>query len=164
MKERKITIAGEERSIHLERDGERFETRVGESEFSMRVLDQTEGELLLEVDGLQQVVPFLRDGDTIQFGLGGESWTAEIASPLQKKRREKEHSMGAPMPGTILRIHVKAGDEVAKGAPLITLEAMKMEHEITAPYDGVVTSVDCSEGAMVSPGVDLISVDPVESD
>lgn len=162
MKDRTITIAGEERTVKLEPGDAALELNVGESRFEVRVLHQTGEELLIEIDGRQQVVPFLRQGDRIHFGFGGETWTAEIASPFQKKAREKEHSMGAPMPGTILRIHVKAGDEVSKGTPLVTLEAMKMEHDITAPYDGVVSSIDCSEGAMVAPGVDLISVDPVD--
>ncbi len=162
MKERKIIIEGEERDVKLERSGDGFEAVVGDGRFSIEVIDQTVDEMLIELDGRQRVVPFLRQGDRIHFGLDGETWEAEIASPFQKKRRDKIHSMGAPMPGTILRIHVKAGDEVKKGASLITIEAMKMEHEITAPYDGIVGSVDCSEGSMVSPGVDLITVDPIE--
>lgn len=162
MKEKTITISGLERTVKVEPGDAGPVLNVGESRFEVRVLDQTGGELLVEINGVQQVVPFLRKGDVIHFGLDGETWTAEIASPFRKKTREKVHSMGAPMPGTILRIHVKAGDEVSKGAPLITLEAMKMEHEITAPYDGVVSSIDCSEGSMVQPGVDLISVDPAE--
>ncbi|MBW3671505.1 MAG: hypothetical protein KY432_07510 [Acidobacteria bacterium] len=162
MKEKTISISGVERTVKVEPGHAGPALIVGESRFEITVLDQTGGELLVEMNGVQQVVPFLREGDTIHFGLDGETWTAEIVSPFGKKTREKVHSMGAPMPGTILRIHVKAGDEVSKGAPLITLEAMKMEHEITSPYDGVVRSIDCSEGSMVQPGVVLISVDPLD--
>jgi biotin carboxyl carrier protein len=62
------------------------------------------------------------------------------------------------MPGMVLKILVQPGDVVAKGAPLLILEAMKMEHQITAPYDGKVVTVACSEGEMVQPGVELVEV------
>ena len=50
-------------------------------------------------------------------------------------------SLRAPMPGKIVATPVKAGDAVAKGQPVVVLEAMKMEHALTAPFDGVVESV-----------------------
>ena len=72
--------------------------------------------------------------------------------------------MSAPMPGVVLKIFVEAGDVVAKGDPLLILEAMKMEHQIASPHDGVVDAIHCSEGEMVQPGVDLISVERTESE
>ncbi|MEI2716115.1 MAG: biotin/lipoyl-containing protein [Candidatus Nanopelagicales bacterium] len=39
----------------------------------------------------------------------------------------------SPMPGTVIAVAVAAGDRVAEGAPLVTVEAMKMEHTLTAP-------------------------------
>ena len=56
----------------------------------------------------------------------------------------------APMPGTIVKLNVKAGDRVAKGDVLFVLEAMKMENDICAPSDGVVASVNAAKGASVS--------------
>ena len=44
----------------------------------------------------------------------------------------------APMPGTVVAVHVAEGDEVEAGAPLVTIEAMKMEHPAVAPHAGIV--------------------------
>lgn len=64
----------------------------------------------------------------------------------------------APMPGTILKVNVKNGDAVKKGAVLMVLEAMKMENEIMAPADGVVAGVSVSEGAAVEAGAMLCTL------
>ena len=66
-------------------------------------------------------------------------------------------SMSAPMPGKILRVEVKPGQKVRKGAALVALEAMKMEHVITAPADGVVEAVNCQPGDQVEEGVELVA-------
>ena len=58
--------------------------------------------------------------------------------------------VNAPMPGTILRVNVKAGDSVKRGDVLLVLEAMKMENDICAPRDGTVTAVAVSQGAAVT--------------
>jgi propionyl-CoA carboxylase alpha chain/3-methylcrotonyl-CoA carboxylase alpha subunit len=50
-------------------------------------------------------------------------------------------ALRAPMPGKVVAAPVKAGEAVAKGQPVVVLEAMKMEHALTAPFDGVVESV-----------------------
>ena len=62
-----------------------------------------------------------------------------------------------PMPGTIVKLPVKAGDFVKKGDLLCVFEAMKMENEILAPRDGVVNSVAVAQGATVNSG-DLVLV------
>ncbi|NLB61501.1 MAG: biotin/lipoyl-binding protein [Clostridiales bacterium] len=56
----------------------------------------------------------------------------------------------APMPGTILRVNIKNGDQVKKGDCLFILEAMKLENEIMAPHDGKIASVNISQGATVN--------------
>lgn len=64
----------------------------------------------------------------------------------------------APMPGNIMKVNVKAGDNVKKGDVLCILEAMKMENEICAPADGVVASVNVSQGATVQTDDVLLSL------
>ena len=64
----------------------------------------------------------------------------------------------APMPGTILDIHVKVGDTVTMNQPIMVLEAMKMENEVVADKDGVIASINVEKGAMVNPGDELFSL------
>ena len=72
-------------------------------------------------------------------------------------------SLLAPMPGTVVRVAVVAGDKVEAGAPVVILEAMKMEHVVTAPAAGVVAEVAVQAGQAVDAGAELARVDPVES-
>jgi biotin carboxyl carrier protein len=68
-------------------------------------------------------------------------------------------SLVAPMPGTVLRVLVAAGDAVVAGQPLMVVEAMKMEHQISAPADGVVDTVLVVPGEQVDTGQVLLHVE-----
>jgi acetyl-CoA/propionyl-CoA carboxylase biotin carboxyl carrier protein len=57
----------------------------------------------------------------------------------------------APMQGTIVKVHVKAGDSVKAGDPICVLEAMKMENEVTSPNGGEVVDLRVQAGDTVSP-------------
>ncbi len=59
--------------------------------------------------------------------------TAKSASAVQ--------SIKAPMPGLIINVVAKEGDEVKKGDTLLILEAMKMENVLKSPRDGVIKKV-----------------------
>ncbi|MET0237820.1 MAG: biotin carboxylase N-terminal domain-containing protein [Kibdelosporangium sp.] len=67
-------------------------------------------------------------------------------------------SLLAPMPGTVIRVAVSAGDQVEQGQPLLWLEAMKMEHKITAPASGTLTSLPVAPGQQVQLGAVLAVV------
>ena len=58
--------------------------------------------------------------------------------------------VGAPMPGMIATVAVQAGQRVSKGAPLLSLEAMKMESMLHAERDGVIAVVHVKKGAVVN--------------
>jgi pyruvate carboxylase subunit B len=62
------------------------------------------------------------------------------------------------MPGIVVKLLVREGETVAKGQPLLLLEAMKMQNEITAPADGVVERVHVEEREAVNSGAKLVSI------
>ena len=68
-------------------------------------------------------------------------------------------ALTAPMPGTIIALHVALGDTVAANQPLLVLEAMKMEHTIAAPRAGVVRRLPHLLGATVAAGASLVEID-----
>ena len=68
-------------------------------------------------------------------------------------------TVAAPMPGSVVAVHVAVGDHGRGGAPLVTLEAMKMEHVVVAPGPGRVTEVLVRAGAQVGRGDPLATID-----
>lgn len=65
----------------------------------------------------------------------------------------------APLAGTVARILVEEGQEIASGEVLCVLEAMKMETEITAPKAGTVARILVEKGTPVQAGEGLIELD-----
>ncbi|MGD9488895.1 MAG: biotin/lipoyl-containing protein [Calditrichaceae bacterium] len=64
----------------------------------------------------------------------------------------------APIPGLVVKVNVKAGQEVMNGDGLLVLEAMKMENIIKAPYNCLVTEVAVKENTTVQQGQVLIKI------
>ena len=64
----------------------------------------------------------------------------------------------SPMPGKVIAVEVSAGDAVAKGQKLLTLEAMKMEHTLVAPFDGIVAELNVKAGDQVQVEAILVRV------
>jgi pyruvate carboxylase subunit B len=65
----------------------------------------------------------------------------------------------APMPGLVVRVNVKVGDEVQAGQGLVVMEAMKMENELRATAAGRVRSVEVSPGTAVEKGALLVALE-----
>ena len=83
----------------------------------------------------------------------------------EKKADEKKaaaitgHTVNAPLPGRVIDIKVKVGDEVKAGQEVAVLEAMKMENNIDAERGGVVKSIHVQKGATVMEGDLLIVIE-----
>ena len=61
-------------------------------------------------------------------------------------------SLLAPMPGSVVKVLVEQGQQVAAGDPVLVLEAMKMQHTVSAPTDGVVSRLEVAPGTQVAAG------------
>jgi biotin carboxyl carrier protein len=64
----------------------------------------------------------------------------------------------SPLPGLVATVHVKTGDAVAAGDPVVTLPSMKMEIPIAADNDGTVAEVAVSEGDEIDTGALIIRI------
>ena len=123
--------------------------------------------------------PFLLDGKRVEVELHGPGaeapapamLVAEAGSVWQLAPWRADASAGgaagdgailSPMPGKVIAVDVAAGDKVAKGQKLLTLEAMKMEHSLTAPFDGVVAELNATAGAQVQVEALLVRIEAAE--
>ena len=109
---------------------------------------------------------FLKRHYTVK--INGNTYQIAIATELDLLIEEMGLSLGnaqmvndikAPMPGLILEVNVKEGDEVKEGDYLLVLEAMKMENTLTAPRDGVVKSISITNGETVEKNQLLIEME-----
>ena len=100
-----------------------------------------EGAVWVHVDGEVVVVPL------------------EITAP-RKTVLTGHATLEAPMPAQVIAVLVKAGDQVAAGATLVLLEAMKMELPLKAPSAGSIEAVHCHAGQRVAPGTILVDLVP----
>jgi len=105
---------------------------------------------------------------TVYFRLNGQSRAIQVADRSLAgevvARRTANAAMpgevGAPMPGSVLAVHVAEGAKVAAGVPLLTLEAMKMETVVRAPVAGTVLELAVDEKQVVRGGDLLLVIDP----
>ena len=71
-----------------------------------------------------------------------------------------EDKIVAPLPGTVVALLAEVGATLEKGAPILTLEVMKMEQTLRAPFAGVLKAIKCKVGDIVQEGVELAIVEP----
>lgn len=86
-----------------------------------------------------------------------------IYRPLHEKaqaapQETRDCSLKSPLPGTIIAVKVKEGDQVKEGQTVAILEAMKMENEILAENDGIVESVNVEKGDSVLEGTVIATI------
>ncbi len=130
-----------------------------------RIPDQPVYSLLLEHRSYEFAAEEVRDGYAIL--LQGEQYIARVEDEYRRRLMggrarpaptTSDMNITAPIPGRIVKVEVREGDEVADGQPLVILEAMKMENEIRAPHAGMVQRVHVDPGQNVEQGQVLITL------
>jgi len=94
-------------------------------------------------------------------GAGTRTKTADNASaPGKRPRPTHVGHVKTAMPGTIVDVLVKPGQQVKAGDPVLVIEAMKMENEVQAPVSGTIIAVYVKKGDTVTPDEALIEIQP----
>jgi pyruvate carboxylase len=128
-------------------------------------------EMSVEIEpGKTLITKFLTIGDpqpdgrrTVFFELNGQprdvtvedNSIEDVVSRRMKANPDDPNQIGAPMPGMVVNVAVKSGDDIAQGQKLLTMEAMKMETTIYAERDGRIAEILVSPGSQVDTG-DLV--------
>lgn len=142
-----LELDGEEYDLYLAREGDVVRVEVGGETFETR-MDATG---LVAVAGRQLRIE-VRDDEVVIDGRPHRFRVADFQSggaPGAHGGARKAAKVRPPMPGKIVAVHVKEGQEVSPGQVLVVLEAMKMQNEIAAPGPGVVKSVHVKVGQNV---------------
>lgn len=163
----------------------KYVTTIGEREYLVEIVDDgtvlvNGASLKVDFDSVsdQPVYSLLVDGESYeayvypsengwQVLLHGRQFLAKVEDEREKRLRAAsggsvsdrgEYHLKAPMPGLVVSVPVKEGQEVAAGEVLVVLESMKMQNELMSPKDGKVTRIRVKTGDSVEQRQTLLSV------
>ena len=95
---------------------------------------------------------------TVEVADSGQLGAITAAAPAAPAAAAGGEAVNAVLAGNIFKVHVKPGQPIAEGEPLLVVEAMKMETVVSAPKTGTVTGVHVAEGDVVAVGDALVTI------
>ena len=106
-----------------------------------------------------------RDGAVVAIAHDGLALSATIQPRIDMARgggaiERSGNVVDAPLHGVVSKLYVAVGDSIAKGAPVLQMEAMKLIHTLKAPLDGRIQAIRCAEGDTVPAGAVLVEITP----
>ncbi|MCX7548646.1 acetyl-CoA carboxylase biotin carboxyl carrier protein subunit [Xanthomarina sp. F1114] len=135
------SVAVSPSEFHVLRDNKSYKCEIISSNFNSKLYQVKINNNIYQVDIFNNLDVLIKE---MGFEIGASKKVNEIK---------------APMPGLILDVHVKVGQEVKENDPLLILEAMKMENALTSPRDGIVKSISVSKSDTVDKNQLLIELE-----
>ena len=126
-----------------------FKFKINNNNYRVNLLAHQGNVIDLEVNGTNYSIKLEQEVKKSKTPTLVRSASKRPVEPLKVSPKAKKTKVLAPIPGVILDVDVKVGDQVKKGQRLVLLEAMKMENNIVAEKDGCITSVNISKGQKV---------------
>jgi biotin carboxyl carrier protein len=159
MVEYEMKLAG--RVVPISFDPAKREAEVDGRKFSI-VTTRYGNRVIVDVDGHNHSIEIIQgrvyvNGEETRFTI--QKSRPRIGGKRAAGQAVKGAKVKPPMPGRIVSIDVKVGDQVKKGQPLLVLEAMKMQNEVSAPAEGLVKAVNVKAGQSVDASIVLIEIE-----
>lgn len=148
-----LLIGGEPRSLELRKEGETYKFRLGSQEERAAIAEEVEPGVYSVLLGGRSYEARVSEGGV---EVDGRRIEVEAVDPRRRAarsgRRAADGRMAASMPGKVIRVLVREGDEVKAGQGVVVVEAMKMQNEMKAPRAGRIMTLAAREGATVNSG------------
>ncbi len=141
-----VRVAHETFRVEASFDGETLSGQIEGVAFSLRASVRAEG-VTLHADGFAIPWPLF-----------------DAFAAAEAEAHGHEGAVVAPMPGKVIAVHTSPGEHVDPGAPLVTLEAMKMEHTLKATAEGQVIAIHVAPGDQTALGDALVDIAPRADD
>jgi 3-methylcrotonyl-CoA carboxylase alpha subunit len=136
---------------------------VGDHEFAFTASVTGEDTFDLTLDGVKSGIVAVIEGHELYLRTRNGRFDLHWVDPFGGETEEQvgEDKIVAPLPGTVVALLAEEGARIEKGAPILTLEVMKMEQTLRAPFAGVLKAIKCKVGDIVQEGVELAIVEPI---
>jgi biotin carboxyl carrier protein len=159
-----LWLNNKEFRLNLQEKGERdLEVSFSRKTYHVSAEFLSTDEILLTIDGKIHNVFIESNANSHSVFVNGKSYIVEKKSASQilgiKSRKQEKRNIETSMPGRIVRVLLKEGEEVGEGEAVLILEAMKMQNEIKSPVAGRITRIIPREGESVEAGSLLFSVE-----
>lgn len=156
-----------EEKVRIRRSDDGYEVVVGDRAYRVDAIALHDGVRSLRIDGEQHEVSVRRKGEGWTVVSRQGAVTVSVTDPLTHlanqtrggKGGRRHQQVDAYMPGRVVALLVKEGDEVAAGQGVVVLEAMKMENEIRAEHEGRITKLHVEPGQAVDTGSPLFEME-----
>jgi biotin carboxyl carrier protein len=159
------TIQNESLEVDVNRRASNIvEAQVGDKKYVLEARAVQPGFYWLNWENRSVEVVVTEKNGSYLVMLNGRQILVELADLRTALRHAHQGQTGiaqirAPMPGKVIRILVKEGDEVQANQGILVMEAMKMQNEIKSPKQGVVRKLGVTAGSAVNAGDVLATVE-----
>jgi biotin carboxyl carrier protein len=130
---------------------------ISEKSFHILLDNQSFNADLIEIDYNQKKVVLKVNHKIFTLEVADDFDQLLVRMGIDKGAQQKISSLNAPMPGLVLSISVKEGEEVKEGDSLLVLEAMKMENVLPSPTDGIIKKIEVKSGEKVDKNQALVT-------
>ncbi len=149
---------------HLDKENKRF--AVQNENFQIRIDHLQEGDAGLHINGQAYYFKFFAAGGKNYifykghiFEVSRDDYLVQQDVYVSEAAERGDAKIVSPMPGKVIKINVREGQEVKKGEVLLIVEAMKMENNIVSPKAGVIEQINVAEGDMVDGKLELLRLE-----